>query len=218
MKFPKHYVMIELFSGSGEMSEGFAKMGFRTFEVDFDESMNPDKVADILELLPSDLPKHPWVIWASPDCTYFSLANNKGHHFAKGGEPLSEQAKHACRVVERTIWLIEQLNPTYWFIENPRGHLRAQPFMKRFTRTTVQYCAYGASTQKPTDIWGVFPALWHPLTRCYHNGHEMQIGGNNDLTPKSKRALIPQPLITEIVESVIRSQGVISWPTLEEWT
>ena len=97
-------IMIELFSGSGDMSEAFAKMGFRTFEVDFDESMNPDKVADILELLPADLPKNPYVIWASPDCTYFSLANNKGRHFAKGGEPISEQAKHACRVVERTIW------------------------------------------------------------------------------------------------------------------
>jgi len=211
-------IMIELFSGSGEMSEAFAKFGFRTFEIDFDESVNPDKVADILDLLPADLPKNPYVIWASPDCTYFSIANNKGRHFAKGGEPLSDEAKHACRVVERTIWLIEQLKPTYWFIENPRGHLRAQPFMKRFTRTTVMYCAYGAPTQKPTDIWGVFPALWNPLTRCYHNGHEMQIGGNNDLTPKSKRASIPRPLITEIVESVIRSQGVRAWPTLEEWT
>jgi len=208
-------IMIELFSGSGEMSEGFASMGFRTFEVDFDESMNPDKVADILDLLPSDLPQRPYVIWASPDCTYFSLANNKGRHFAKGGEPLSDEAIHACRVVERTIWLIEQLKPTYWFIENPRGYLRAQSFMKRFTRTTVQYCAYGAPTQKPTDIWGVFPALWHPLTRCYHNGHEEPF---QSFTRKSKRALIPRPLITEIVESVIRSQGIISWPTLEEWS
>jgi len=207
-------IMIELFSGSGEMSEAFANMGFTTFEVDFDESMNPDKVADILELLPADLPQHPWVIWASPDCTYFSLANNKGHHFAKGGEPLSEQAKHACRVVERTIWLIEQLKPTYWFIENPRGYLRAQPFMKRFTRTTVQYCAYGEPIQKPTDIWGVFPSKWRPRTRCHHKSHAMLL--KNDLQ-KSKRALIPKPLIDEIVQSVIRSRGMVQNPSLEEW-
>jgi len=211
-------IMIELFSGSGEMSEAFATSGFEVFTVDFDESMNPDKVADILELLPSDLPKHPHVIWASPDCTYFSLANNRGRHFAKGGEPISEQAKHACRVVERTIWLIEQLKPTYWFIENPRGYLRAQPFMKRFTRTTVQYCSYGAPTQKPTDIWGVFPATWIPLTRCFHKSHAMQIGGTHDILAKSKRALIPQPLIAQIVQSVIRSNGVIQNPTLEEWS
>jgi len=208
-------IMIELFSGSHQMTDRFASMGFRTFAVDFDESMNPDKVADILDLLPADLPQHPWVIWASPDCTYFSLANNKNNHFAAGGEPISEQAKHACRVVERTIWLIQQLKPIYWFIENPRGHLRAQSFMRPFTRTTVQYCAYGAPTQKPTDIWGVFPATWRPLTRCYHRHHKEPF---QSFTRKSERALIPQPLIDEIVKSVIQSHGVIQNPSLEDWT
>jgi len=211
-------IMIELFSGSGEMSEAFAKMGFDTYTVDFDESVNPDIVADILKLLPSDLPKNPWVIWASPDCTFFSLANNRGRHFAKGGRPITEQAKHACRVVERTIWLIEQLNPTYWFIENPRGYLRAQPFMKRFMRTTVKYCAYGAPTQKPTDIWGVFPAKWNPRIHCHHKTHQMTLGQNGDLTPKSKRSSIPQALIDDITESVIRSRGLVTGPTLEEWS
>jgi len=211
-------IMIELFSGSGDMSEAFAEMGFETFTVDIDEATNPDKAADILKLMPTDLPRHPWVVWASPDCTFFSLANNKGRHFAKGGEPISEQAKHACRVVERTIWLIDQLNPTYFFIENPRGYLRAQPFMRRFTRTTVPYCAYGAPTQKPTDIWGVFPSKWEPRTRCYHKTHKMQIGGTHDILPKSKRALIPKPLIDEIVQAVVRSRGVIQNPSLEEWS
>jgi len=209
--------MIELFSGSGEMSEAFAEMQFDTYTVDFDRTMKPDKVADILKLLPSDLPKDPWVVWASPDCTYFSLANNRNHHFARGGEPISDQAKHACKVVERTIWLIEQLKPTYWFIENPRGYLRAQPFMKRFTRTTVQYCAYGAPTQKPTDIWGVFPAAWQPRTHCHHRRHPQQIGGTRDILPKSKRSLIPKPLIDDIVLSVLRSRGSIQNPDLGEW-
>jgi len=210
-------IMIELFSGSGNMAAAFAEKGFNSFTIDFDESKNPDIVADILELLPTDLPQHPWIIWASPDCTYFSLANNKGRHFAKGGEPISDEAKYACKVVERTIWLIEQLNPTYWFIENPRGYLRAQPFMRRFTRTTVQYCAYGAPNQKPTDIWGVFPATWVAKTWCFHTRHEMSIGGQNDQLPKSERASIPQPLIDDIVQSVIQSHGVIQNPTLEEW-
>ena len=51
-------------------------------------------------------------------------------------------------------------------IENPVGSLRKRPYMlgermqKEFTRTTVDYCAFGKPYRKSTDIWTTF--VWMP--------------------------------------------------------
>lgn len=89
---------------------------------------------------------NPDVIWASPDCTTFSIAAIS-HHRRKNPEtgnldPISDYAKLCDNVDQHVINLIKELNPTYYFIENPRGGMRKMSWMQDLPRYTVTYCQY----------------------------------------------------------------------------
>ena len=80
----------------------------------------------------------PDVIWASPDCTTFSIAAIS-HHRRKNPatgslEPISEYAKFCDRVDRHVLKLIEELQPRYYFIENPRGGMRKMEWMRSLPR------------------------------------------------------------------------------------
>jgi site-specific DNA-cytosine methylase len=87
----------------------------------------------------SDVPFIPDVVWASPDCTTYSIAAISTHR--NGVESKSDYAKKCDAVNMHFISLIKQyleVNPDMvFFIENPRGMLRKMPFMQEFTRHTV---------------------------------------------------------------------------------
>ena len=90
---------------------------------------------------------HPDVIWASPDCTTFSIAAIN-HHRRKNPitgnlDPISDYAKFCDAVDQHVIELIRELQPTYWFIENPRGGMRKMKWMQGFPRYTITYCKMG---------------------------------------------------------------------------
>ena len=53
--------------------------------------------------------------------------------------------------------LIKELDPTYYFIENPRGKMRKMDCLQEFPRYTVTYCQYGDIRMKPTDLWTNHP-------------------------------------------------------------
>ena len=114
----------------------------------------------------------PDVIWASPPCTSYSIAAIS-HHRKKNPitgnlDPVSDFAKLSDNLVQHTIELIRELQPKYWFIENPRGGLRKMAFMKNLPRYTITYCQYGDTRMKPTDIWTNHPdPQFKPM--C-HNG------------------------------------------------
>ena len=80
------------------------------------EDINKVTAEDILEKF-----GHPDVIWASPDCTTFSIAAIS-HHRRKNPEtgnldPISDYAKFCDEVDQHVIELIKELSPTYYFIE-----------------------------------------------------------------------------------------------------
>ena len=80
--------ILELFSGTGEVSSEFRKHGFDSFTIDWNEELNADMHCDIGELRIEDLPikfQHPDVVWMAPDCTTFSLAAIS-HHRIKNKE------------------------------------------------------------------------------------------------------------------------------------
>ena len=162
------------------------------------------------------------IIWASPPCTYFSVASI-GHHWNKNHTPKTKEAVLGCEIVKKTIEIIDYFCPDYYFIENPRGKLRKLDFMKRFDRTTVSYCSYGDTRLKPTDIWTNFlshPLLifdnrlqgWNPRPMCRYRDknnnchHEKAPRGSKTGTQGLKgnyeRSLVPPQLCKEILLSL----------------
>lgn len=148
----------------------------RTFErLEPDDTKREDihYVVDILEFDPSKLPFKPEIIWASPPCTAFSVASCWKHW--KGPRdrrvPATQEALHGIKLVKKTLKLIDELKPKYWFIENPRGMLRKQDFMNDTiskmggVRNTVTYCQYGDYRMKPTDVWTNCKS-WVPRPMC----------------------------------------------------
>lgn len=120
--------VLELFSGTRSIGRAFEERGHEVFSIDYDERFDADMHEDIEFLTPKkilDVFGKPDVIWASPDCTTFSIAAIS-HHRAKNEntgqlDPRSKYALKCDRVDLQTIRLIRDLRPQFWFIENPRG-------------------------------------------------------------------------------------------------
>lgn len=121
--------VLELFAGTRSIGKAFEKRGHEVFSVEWNKDFeNIDLYADISELTAFDIMTrfgHPDVIWASPDCSTFSVAAISHHRRKIKGltnlEPVTEYARFCDRTNAHVIELIRILKPTYWFIENPRG-------------------------------------------------------------------------------------------------
>lgn len=171
--------MLELFSGTKTVSNTFEAQGYEVYTIDHNPDLLPSLVADIATVDSPYILEHfgyPNVIWASPDCTKFSWASGARNEFrSSNDEELSQGARDAVNLVKHTLCLIEELQPDYWFLENPNhGALSEFPWMKKYPKQTVAYCQYGKPYRKLTDLWGRFPPSWKPLERCNHFKHEVE--------------------------------------------
>lgn len=156
--------MLELFAGTRRMADTFEKHGFETYTVEIDKSFpRIDLYEDIMNVTSEMILQNfgqPSVIWASPVCTSYSVAAISTHRRKESDgnlAPITDYAKFSDSMVQHTLKLIEELNPVYFFIENPRGALRKMKFMQHLNRFTVTYCKYGENFMKPTDIWTNHP-------------------------------------------------------------
>jgi len=153
-----------------------------------------------------DFPYQPDILWASPPCTSFSVASI--YRYWVDGRPKNRKTWEGIILVLKTLQLIKELKPRYWFIENPRGMLRKQGFMQNIHKKTVTYCQYGAKVQKPTDIWtNLFQ--WNPKKKCKPGDkcHESAKRDQDKGTQSQnrcpiKRAVIPPKLFYEIFEVI----------------
>ena len=117
-----------MFSGTRSIAKAFQKYGYDTYTVELDKRHdNIDWYADIMDITSQDIIDrfgHPDIIWASPPCTSYSIAAIS-HHRTKDEDgnlsPKSDFAKLSDELIKHTLKLIKDLNPTYFFIENPRG-------------------------------------------------------------------------------------------------
>lgn len=203
--------VLELFAGSRSVGACAESLGMEVFSVDWDPYPNIDLVADIGTITKDIIPFVPDMVWASPDCTTYTIAAISTHR--NGTEPKSEYAKKCDEVNQHFIELIKyyiDINPdTVFFIENPRGMLRKMPFMQQFKRHTIWYCQYGDDRAKPTDIW-TNSTNWFPRPMC-HNGnknchHQPAPRGSKTGTQGRKgsfnRSKIPEQLCKEILNSL----------------
>lgn len=202
--------VLELFAGSKSIGNAAKLLNMNTFSIDWEKYDGIDLSIDIQELKLEDVPFIPDIIWASPDCTTYTIAAISKHR--NGIEPKTEYAKKCDNVNIHFISLIKKwlaLNPEMvFFIENPRGMMRKMPFVKEFNRHTIWYCQYGDDRAKPTDIW-TNSKTWIPRQIC-HNGnknchHQPAPRGSKTGTQGRKgsfdRSKIPNELCIEILKS-----------------
>jgi hypothetical protein len=203
--------VLELFAGSRSIGKVGDKLGMNVFSVDWDKYEDIDLCIDVAKLKKEDIPFVPDFVWASPDCTTYSIAAISTHR--NNTEPKSEYAKKCDTTNQHFISLIKEwleINPDMvFFIENPRGMLRKMPWMQEFKRHTIWYCQYGDERAKPTDIW-TNSDKWIPKPVC-HNGnkechHAPAPRGSKTGTQGRKgsyeRSKIPEKLCYEVLESL----------------
>jgi hypothetical protein len=203
--------ILELFAGSRSIGKVGDKLGMNVFSVDWEKYENIDLCIDVAKLKKEDVPFVPDFVWASPDCTTYSIAAISTHR--NNTEPKSEYAKKCDTTNQHFISLIKEwleINPDMvFFIENPRGMLRKMPWMQEFKRHTIWYCQYGDERAKPTDIW-TNSDKWIPKPVC-HNGnkechHVPAPRGSKTGTQGRKgsyeRSKIPEKLCYEVLESL----------------
>jgi len=204
--------VLELFAGSRSIGKAAEKQGFEVFSVDWQPFPEINLSMDIGLLTPEHIPFVPDIIWASPDCTTYTVAAI--YHHRNGTEPKTDYARKCDEVNQHFISLIKhylQINPyLVFFIENPRGMLRKMPFMQEFKRHTVWYCTYGDMRAEPTDIW-TNSDTWVPRPVCFNGNknchHQPAPRGSQTGTQGKKgsyeRSMIPEQLCDEILANAL---------------
>ena len=216
--------ILELFAGSRSIGKEAEKQGHKVFSIDWEEYENIDLSIDIGDLKISDVPFVPDMIWASPDCTTYSIAAISTHRNKEDRRGKTDYAKKCDVVNQHWLALIKEwliINPNLiYYIENPRGGLRKMPWMQEYKRHTIWYCQYGDSRAKPTDIW-TNNKEWIPRPMCHnkkkdkygnvidHCHHETAPRGSRTGTQGKKnaheRSKIPQELCEEVIRLATKS-------------
>lgn len=212
--------MLDLFAGTRSVAKAFERRGHDVFTVEWDDKHEGiDLYADINDVSAEYVLEHfgkPDVIWASPDCTTYSVAAISKHRRREPNgnlTPVTDKAKFADSTNKHVMELIRQLNPTYFFIENPRGGMRKMDFMSDIPRYTVSYCQYGDTRMKPTDIWTNHPdPKFKPACKNGDSCHTAAPRGSRTGTQGIKgtilRSVIPPELCDHIVK--ISEEGTIN--------
>ena len=189
--------VLELFAGTRSIGKAFEERGHKVYSVEWCKDFeNIDLYCDIGTLSAEDILSKfgkPDIIWASPDCTTYSIAAIS-HHRKKESSgnlaPISEYAKFCDSVNKNMLKLIAELNPKYYFIENPRGGLRKMDFMQGIPKYTVTYCQYGDKREKPPC---------KPGSSCHISAPRGSKTGTQGLKGSVERSRIPKELCDYIV-------------------
>ncbi len=205
--------VLELFAGTRSIGKAFEAKGHEVFSIEWDKSFeNINLYMNINEITAKDILEKfgkPDVIWASPDCTTFSIAGISHHRrkdpYTGNLDPISDYARFCDEVDKHVIALIKELNPAYYFIENPRGGMRKMSWMQDMPRYTVTYCQYGDTRMKPTDIWTNHPdPQFLPMCKngdsCHESAPRGSKTGTQGLKGSIERSIIPTKLCEHIVK------------------
>lgn len=207
--------ILELFAGTRSIGKSFESHGHEVYSVEWNKSFeNIDLYADISQITADDILNNfgcPDIIWASPDCTTYSIAAISTHRrkVDKGDgtynlEPVTDYAKFCDSTNKHVLQLIKDLNPNFFFIENPRGGMRKMDFMQTLDRHTISYCQYGDTRMKPTDIWTNHPdPQFKPICKngspCHVSAPRGSRTGTQGLKGSKERSIIPKELCDHIV-------------------
>ena len=120
--------VLELFAGSRSIGSVADALGYEVFSVDWEDFDGIDLSIDIGDLKIDDIPFVPDIIWASPDCTTYTIAACSTHR-TNSIEPKSEYAVKCDEVNQHWLGLIDEwlkLNPdmVYYFPHTWSGNIK----------------------------------------------------------------------------------------------
>lgn len=198
--------IVELFSGSGNISKAFKEKGHNTFTVDIRKRKGicePDLRKDIMHLKKKDIPyRKIHILWLSPPCDVWSYAAGSTH-WTKDNCPKTEKCRAHIELMRHCLKIIDLIRPGYFFIENPRGKLRYYPEFREFLRKhhaitkTVTFSSYGFSCIKPTNVFT--NALDYSPRRCDRFGRGAKQKAIMANISKCKKQTIPVEFAKELV-------------------
>lgn len=213
--------ILELFCGTKSVGKVFETAGYEVISLDYNKKFDATHTEDILTWDYHQYPPGYFdVIWASPDCTTWSLATG-GKYRTKASiwglnNDFQDRATLGNNMILRVIEILKYFQPKSWFIENPRALLQHFPPLKDFVEEVganmnlVYYANYNNwGFPKPTNIWSNLQ-LWEnetsPImpessyTTKYHNFNGRnkryyRAFGNGNAEERSK---IPPDLINRL--------------------
>jgi hypothetical protein len=213
---PPDYRILVLFSGTGSVEDALKeehRNQVAFVSVDNDPKFTPTHLCRVQDFpYRSYPPGYFYAVWASPPCTEYSVAKTVGVRDFVSAD------SNVCTALS----IIDYLRPKYWFIENPRGHLRLRPFMQPLEpyMHTCTYCMYGTPFRKPTNIWtnvgglslcmctrrtpcnSITPDGRHPSTA--QSGHHKRDGVVLDKgTRRNEAYRIPSPLVKALFSGIL---------------
>jgi len=157
--------LLELFCGTKSVGNVFKQDGYEVISLDYNAEFDATHTADILTWdYKQYAPDYFDVIWASPDCTTWSIATGgkyrtKAEIYGIKNERY-EKSVIGNKMVDRVIEILKYFNAKSWFIENPRGLMAYYPPLIDFineTQASKNLVYYGNYNNwgfpKPTNIW-----------------------------------------------------------------
>lgn len=118
--------VLELFAGTRSIGKAFEAKGHEVFSVEWNKDFEDiDWYEDIGKITAQDIIERfgkPDVIWASPDCTSYSIAaiskHRKKNQETGSLDPVSDYAKFCDNVNKHVLKLIKELDSKLYFINS----------------------------------------------------------------------------------------------------
>lgn len=198
--------VLDLFCGTKSLRPLVLGKGWDYTGLDIEEKFNPDICIDFLDWDYKSI--IPDILWASPDCSVYSMASGS-KSFNKDKEAVSDKAKLHLKILDKlkiviNYYLSENPNLIY-FIENPTA--RMVWFMNEYPRYDISYCKYGFDRMKPTTIWsnveGFIPQKCKKKDNCHHIKAPRGSRTGTQGIPRNERYRIPEKLIEDLFNKIL---------------
>ena len=192
----------ELFAGTSSIGKAAEDRGWRVFAFEKDPKAAAKAGAICCDIEQHDFGPHPrpHAFWSSNPCAAFSVATTTALR--------NKLQAESVRLLKRTLELIAQFKPQYWFIENPAHPegLEAEELMAGLPSYVTDYCMWGFPYKKTTRIWTNL-RLREELPRCDHGvPHQVTLGGcyggQGGFSAKTKKGRVPPKLCHHLLQEV----------------